>query len=276
MERKSQLQKKISGSLKLVLLAAILMPYVHGISILHLASSSCPQDSKDASRATWKKVKARVPRQLQLSLLALQLRDWKMLEASNWLNNINIRFFLRFLSWQYKSYLDVEAHVQVRQCESFKHLFIPNIAQLWWYVYSCIYQKHHSELIPPNVKSKSTLQEPLFGQMERATLVNLVKTTFTAPANTGPVGFQAEPGFDELTCGWSCCLIDVPSHLKLADARWSDGRHYHGQWSKNTLHGLGDMRLSGSCGSCEALNQLRGRCNDPPEMHTCKNPFALT
>ena len=66
-------------------------------------------------------------------------------------------------------------------------------------------------------------------------------------------------GLDELTSGWSCCLIAalfVPSHLKLADARWSDGRHYHGQWSKNTLHGLGDMRLSGSCGSCEAKIHL--------------------
>lgn len=100
------------------------------------------------------------------------------------------------LSWQYESYrIHVEADVQVRQCESFKHLFIANIAQLWWYIYSRLYRlyrKHHWELIPPNVKSKSTLQEPLFGQMERATSVSLVKTTFTALANTGPLGFQAE------------------------------------------------------------------------------------
>lgn len=48
----------------------------------------------------------------------------------------------------------------------------------------------------------------MFGQMERATSVSLVKIIFTALANTGPVGFQAEfLGLDELTSGGSCCLI---------------------------------------------------------------------
>lgn len=86
---KQKFKKKIWKS-EIILLAAILMPYVHGISLLHLASSSGPQDSKDASRATWKKVKARVPNSsCSCPLLALQLRDWKMLEASKKLNNLN-------------------------------------------------------------------------------------------------------------------------------------------------------------------------------------------
>ena len=122
----------------------------------------------------------------------------------------------------------------------------------------------------------------VLGKWERATSVSLVKTTFTAPANTGPVWVSSwVPGFDELTSGWSCCLIAVIIMYHPISS-WripggSDGRHYHGQWSKNTLHGLGDMRLSGSWWQLRSIeSNWEEDATTPPEMHTCKNPFALT